>query len=264
MSTGGPHLDGQVAVVTGGARGLGYEIATALRAAGAQVVLCARDADQAAAAARRLDPSGCNAAGVACDIRDEAAVVALATAAVSRFGRIDVLVSNSGIAGPTAALWETPAADWRETIETNLTGTFLCCRAVMPVMMRQQGGSIIIVGSMTGKRPLYGRVGYAASKAALIGFTRTLAVEAGPHGVRVNLVSPGPLEGDRMQRVFDAQAAARGVPAERVRAEMLAESPLARLVPPADVASVVTFLAADTAASITGADINVSAGLVMH
>lgn len=257
-------LDGKVAIVTGGARGLGWEIAQALRAAGARLVLCGRDGEQVAEAVRRLDPDGRSAMGLPCDVREERAVAELVAAACDRFGRIDVLVNNSGIAGPTAPLWQTDPEDWRRTIDTNLTGTFLCCRAVLPVMIEQRAGSIVTIGSMTGKRPLFGRAGYAAGKTALIGLTRTLALEAGPYGIRVNLVSPGPLEGERIQRVFDAQAAALGVSPEEARRDMVADSPLARLIPARDVAAAVTFLSGDTAASITGEDLNVSAGIVMH
>jgi NAD(P)-dependent dehydrogenase (short-subunit alcohol dehydrogenase family) len=257
-------LSGKVAIVTGGTRGLGLRIAATLVKAGAQVVITGRDPDALATATAVLDPTGDAAVGIDCDIRDELAVANLVSGARARFGRIDLLVNNSGIAGPTAPLWETPTQQWLDTITTNVIGTFLCCRAVLPTMIGQRRGSIVTIGSMTGKRPLYGRTGYASSKTALIGLTRTLAMEAGPYGVRVNLVSPGPLEGERIQRVFDAQAATRGISAEDARREMVSESPLARLVPPDDVASVVAFLASDASASITGEDLNVSAGIVMY
>jgi NAD(P)-dependent dehydrogenase (short-subunit alcohol dehydrogenase family) len=252
------------AVVTGGARGLGREIVAALLEAGHQTVLSGRDKDALDATAAALDPGGERTLTVPCDIRSEADVADLTAAALDRFGRIDVLVNNSGIAGPTALLWETDPAQWREVLETNVIGTFLCCRAVLPVMVRQGSGSVVTVGSMTGKRPLHGRTGYAASKTALVGLTRTLAAEAGPHGVRVNLVSPGPLDGDRIRRVFAAQAESRGITAAQAEAEMVSDSPLGRLVPPADVASAVVFLAGPASASITGEDLNVSAGIVTY
>lgn len=117
---------------------------------------------------------------------------------------------------------------------------------------------------MTGKRPLFGRTSYAASKTALIGLTRTLATEAGPFGIRVNLVSPGPLDGERIRRVFAAQAESRGITAAEAQAEMVDESPLRRLVPPSDVAAAVVFLAGAQSKSITGEDLNVSAGIVTY
>jgi len=254
----------RTAVVTGGARGLGREIAAALLETGYRIVLSGRDKDVLTDTAARLDSSGDRVLPVPCDIRDEQAVTGLIAAALDRFGGIDVLVNNSGVAGPTAPLWETGPEQWWETLETNVFGTFLCCRAVLPSMLAQRSGSIVTIGSMTGKRPLFGRTGYAASKTALIGLTRTLAAEAGPHGVRVNLVSPGPLDGDRIRRVFLAQAESRGITADEARAEMVADSPLGRLVPPSDVASAVVFLAGPAAASVTGEDLNVSAGIVTY
>jgi NAD(P)-dependent dehydrogenase (short-subunit alcohol dehydrogenase family) len=252
------------AVITGGAKGLGREIAGAMLAAGYQVAISGRDKDALADTAGRLDTSGVRVLPVACDIRNGQAVTDLAEATLDRFGRIDVLVNNSGIAGPTAPLWETAPDEWLDTLQTNVYGTFLCCRAVLPAMVAQGAGSIVTIGSMTGKRPLFGRTGYAASKTALIGLTRTLAAEAGPFGIRVNLISPGPLDGERIRQVFAAQARQRGITAEQAQDEMVSESPLRRLVPQSDVASAVVFLAGPQSASVTGEDLNVSAGIVTY
>jgi NAD(P)-dependent dehydrogenase (short-subunit alcohol dehydrogenase family) len=257
-------LAGKVVLVTGGGRGLGSEIAKAFRAAGANLAICGRDLGVLTASAQSLDPTGESVLPLSCDIRDEQAVADLASAVLDRFGRIDVLVNNSGIAGPTAPLWESSLSEWQDTISTNLTGTFLCCRAVLPSMINRRSGSIIMVSSATGKRPLAGRAIYAASKTGLIGLTRTLALETGPNGIRVNLVSPGAIDSERLRRVLEALAASRGVSAADVLREAVSGSPLGRLVQAVDVARVITFLASDGAASITGEDINVSAGLVMY
>lgn len=257
-------LAGKTCVVTGGARGLGLNIAGSLLDAGARVVISGRDERALEDAKQLLDPSGADVLPICCDVRDEHAIASLVEAALGQFGRIDVLVNNSGIAGPTATVAAAEVQPWRDTVETNLIGTFLCCRAVLPAMIEQHGGSIVNIGTMTAKRPLLGRTSYAASKSALVGFTRTLALEVGVHDIRVNLVSPGPLEGERIQRVFQAQADSRGISVAQARDEMVSDSPLARLTPPADVAAAVTFLASEAAASITGEDLNVSAGIVMH
>jgi NAD(P)-dependent dehydrogenase (short-subunit alcohol dehydrogenase family) len=257
-------LSGKACIVTGGGHGLGLDIAAGLVNAGAQVVISGRDQRALGNARQQLDPSGTDVLSVVCDIRDEKTISDLVAAALGQFGRIDVLVNNSGVAGPTAPVAQSEVQPWRDTVETNLIGTFLCCRAVLPVMIEQGCGSIVNIGTMTAKRPLFGRTSYAASKSALVGFTRTLALEVGPHGIRVNLVSPGPLEGDRIERVFQAQADSRGISVAEARQEMVSDSPLARLTPPRDVAAAVTFLACDAAASITGEDLNVSAGIVMH
>lgn len=255
------ELTGKVAIVTGGVRGLGRQIAAALHAAGADVAITGRDAEAVTAAADEIGPG---VLPVVCDIRDEQAVDGLAPAVLDRFGRIDILVNNSGIAGPTVPLWETSPSEWRDVIDTNVLGTFLCCRAVLPTMVRQRSGSVVNIGSATGKRPIVGRTSYAASKTALIGLTRTLATEAGPHGIRVNLVSPGAIDSDRFHSVVDAMAASQGVAVADLMREVVAGSPLGRLVRPEQVTDVVTFLAGDGAGGITGEDINVSAGLVMY
>ena len=131
-------------------------------------------------------------------------------------------------------------------------------------MIERRSGAVVIIGSMTGKRPLWGRSPYAASKTALIGLTRTLAVETGPYGVRVNLISPGAVEGERIEWMMRKQAEGRGISVEEVRAELAQGSPLNRLVEAGEVAATVVFLASEGARSITGEDMNVSAGLVTY
>ena len=167
----------------------------------------------------------------------------------------DALVLAAGIPGPTAPLWEQTPEDWDATVGANLTGVFLTCRAFLPGMIERGRGSVVAIGSMTGKRPLPGRTPYAASKTALVGLVRTLAWEAGRHGVRVNLVSPGPVEGERLDGVLAAQGPG-------AREAFTAASPLARFTTAGDVVAAVRFLCSDV--SITGEDLNVSAGTVMY
>jgi NAD(P)-dependent dehydrogenase (short-subunit alcohol dehydrogenase family) len=175
-----------------------------------------------------------------------------------------VLVNNSGIAGPMSVLWEIEPEEWDETIQVNLTGTFLCCRAFLPGMTSRGSGSIVVIGSVTGKRPLHGRTPYAASKLALVGLVRTLAWEVGEYGIRVNLISPGAVAGERIERVIEGQAKTKGVTIEDAREELAAGSPLKRFVDPEHVAEAVVFLASDAGSSVTGEDLNVSAGLAMY
>ena len=146
----------------------------------------------------------------------------------------------------------------------NVFGVFAVTSTVLPVMIGQGSGSVVIVGSISGKRPLFGRSAYTSTKTALIGLTRTLAIEAGPHGIRVNLVSPGFVAGPRIEWVMRAQAEARGIDVDEVRAEFEGESPLARLTDPTDVARTVAFLTSESSAGITGADLNVNSGVVMY
>lgn len=253
-----------VAVVTGAGRGIGRAIALALARAGADLVLAARSGDALEEVGAEVEAIGRSALVVPMDLRDHHSVRALAEQSLERFGHIDTLVNNSGVAGPSAPAWEVELADWEATFAVNVTGVFLCCQAFLPAMIERGKGSIVNIGSITGKRPLLNRSPYAASKLALVGFTRTLATEVGPHGIRVNLISPGAVEGDRIQWVFEKQAESRGVGVEEVRGDYEGESPLRRLVDADDVANATVFLASDAAAAITGEDLNVNTGIVMY
>lgn len=257
-------LQDRVVVVTGAGRGIGREIALTCAAQGADVVLAARSVGALEAVAADIGAAGRAALVVETDVADRAAVLAMADAAHDRFGRVDVLVNNSGIGGPSAPLWEVDPDEWAETMATNVTGVFHCCQALVPAMIEQGSGSVVTIGSITGKRPLLNRAAYATSKAALIGLTRTLAEECGPRGVRVNLISPGTVEGERIDWVFEQQAAAQGRSVEEVRSAFVEMAPLRRLVSPTDIANAVVYLGSDLAAGVTGADLNVTAGLVMY
>jgi NAD(P)-dependent dehydrogenase (short-subunit alcohol dehydrogenase family) len=257
-------LSGQAAIVTGAGRGIGASIADRLAREGADLVLAARDVEALTATARQVEQLGRRAVVQQCDVRVDADVAAMADRALTEFGRVDLLVNNSGIGGPSGNLWELDAQAWRDTLDVNVFGAFLCCRAVLPAMVRQGSGSIVFIGSMTGKRPLLGRTPYASSKMALLGLARTLALEAGQHGIRVNLISPGPVEGDRLDWVMAAQAEVRGVSVDQVRAEFVSGAPLGRLVRTRDVADAVVFLASELSTAITGVDLNVSAGVTMY
>lgn len=267
-SSGGPVasglLDNRTAVVTGGGHGIGQVIAARLAQVGATVVVTGRSLDALEATAGAITACGGTAHAVPADVTSAEAIDRL-LARVTELGlEVDVLVNNSGIAGPSAPLWEVDPADWDGAFAVNVRGVFLCCRAFLPSMLARGRGSVVTIGSMTGKRPITGRTTYAATKAALIGLTRTLAHEAGPRGVRVNLVSPGPVAGDRIERVFRMMADHEDITPEEARRRFTDPSALKRLIPPEDIAGAVVYLASDLAASVTGEDLNVSAGIVMH
>ena len=259
MSEGRP-----VAVVTGAGRGIGREVALALSGAGADLVLAGRDPSTLEATAEVAAGIGAATLCVRTDVTSEEDVAALGRASLERFGAVDALIANSGVGGPSGPMWELDRDAWDETFAVNVTGVFLSARAFLPSMLERGRGSVVVIGSMTGKRPLWGRTPYAASKLALVGLVRTLAVEAAPSGVRVNLVSPGPVAGERMDWVFRAQAEGRGISIEEARDETVAQIPIGRLIEPREVADAVISLTLGSLSAVTGADLNVSGGLVMY
>jgi len=254
----------RVSIVTGASQGIGREIALALAERGDTVVLAARDASRLAEVSEEIDRAGGECLVARTDVTDLGSVEAMAAAAVDRFGRIDVVVANSGVGGPSGVLWELDPKEWQHTFDVNVTGVFHTARATIPAMIAGGGGALVMIGSISGKRPLYGRTAYTASKLALVGLARTLALETGPHGIRVNLISPGFVEGPRIDWVIRAQAQARGLTEDAVRAEFEGLSPLGRLTSARDVAEAVLFLTSERASALTGVDLNVNAGVVMY
>jgi len=239
-------------VVTGAGQGIGRSIALAFAAGGARVALAARSVDRLERVAAEVEAAGGEALAVPTDVGDPTAVQRLAATVLGRWGAPGALVASAGVAGPIAPVWEVETEAWEATLRTNVTGVFLCCRAFLPAMMERGCGSVVVIGSMTGKRPLPQRAAYAASKTALIGLVRTVAWDAA--GVRVNLVSPGPVEGRRLDAVLPPEA----------RRGLVGASPLRRLTTAEEVARAVRFLCSADAAAITGEDLNVSAGSVSH
>ena len=257
-------LKDKVAVVTGGGQGIGREIALAYAKQGAHLVLASRTVEKLEGVVAEIEALGQKAFAVQTDLRDPEQVDHLAAKSLDHFGRIDVLVNNSGIAGPVAPLWEVDNEGWQNTFDINVHGVFYACRAFIPSMLAQGSGSIIVIGSMTGKRPMLNRTPYTATKMALVGIVRTLAWDLGTSGVRVNLISPGAVAGPRMENSFKAQAEVKGISVDEARSHFTDASPKKILTDPADVANTAIFLGSEMSGSITGEDVNVSAGVVMY
>lgn len=257
-------LQDKVAVITGAGRGIGRAIAQAYAQEGAHLVLAARDVVALEETRALVAEHKRDVLVLELDLREEESIRAMAEQVLIHFGHVDILVNNSGIAGPTAPLWEVDTHEWRETLDVNLTGPYLCCHALLPSMIARKNGNVLMIGSITGKRPLPGRTPYAAAKLGLVGLMRTLAWELGPHNIRVNLISPGPVEGERITRVIHDLAVLRGISVEDAQRSFMRDSPLTRMAPPTDIANAAVFLASDLSGSTTGEDFNVSVGITMY
>jgi len=248
-------LAGRTALVSGGGNGLGAAIARALHAAGAEVVVTGRRPEPLAELVESL---GDRADWRTCDVSDSASVAELADSLSDR--TISILVNNAGIAGPVAPLTEIAEAEWDEVFDVNVRGVFLMCRAFLPAMVERRQGDVINVASVSGKRPLIRRTPYCASKMAVIGLTSTLAYEVGPAGVNVNTLSPGPVEGPRMERNFRLEAERTGSSEAAARDAFVSRAALGRMVTAEEVgAAAVAMLAMP---GLCGADIDLSAGMV--
>ncbi len=241
-------LEGKRVLVTGAASGAGAEIARQFDAAGARVAIC--DIDPQAVATMASSSPGI--LGEICDIGDDAAVDRLFTTVVARFGGLDVLVNNVGIAGPTARAEDITTAEWERTLRVNVGSHFFCCRRAIPLMKQAGGGAIVNISSTSARTGLPLRLPYVVSKAAVLSLTSNLARELGPVGIRVNAILPGGIRGPRLERVIGAKAAALGIPPAQYESELVQFISLRSLVEPTDIAAMAVFLASPAARFVTG------------
>ncbi len=244
-------LNGKSALVTGASRGIGREIALALAGHGVKVALAARTKERLEELADQINGADGTALPLAVDARDSAAVNETAAAAAEAFDGLDILVNNAGVTRDTLII-RMKDGDWSGPLETNLSGAFYFARAAARGMMRQRSGRIVNITSVVGVSGNAGQANYAASKAGLIGLTKSLAKELGPRGITVNAVAPGFIETDMTA----------GLPDE-IREKVLGATPLGCFGDPSDVASAVCFLASDEARYITGHVLHVDGGLAM-
>lgn len=238
-------LEGRVAVVTGAARGIGLAVAERLTASGASVAVWDVDGSEAEKAAAGLS----GACPVSVDISDAGSVDKAVAATLDRYGRIDCLVNNAGIAGPTGPLWEYPIDIWRKIVDIDLTGVFLCCRAVVPVMLKGDYGRIVNVASVAGKEGNPNASAYSSAKAGVIALTKSLGKELAATGIRVNAVTPATVQTEILKQFDQAQVD-----------YMLSKIPMGRLGLPEENAALIAWLCSPDCSFSTGAVFDTSGG----
>jgi len=245
--------NGMRVLVTAGAAGIGKAFALTFADAGARVFVC--DIDPGALDAlrtARAEIGGCIA-----DVAEPKQVDHLFAAASAFLGGLDVLINNAGISGPTAPVEAISIDDWNRTLAVDLNGMFYCTRRAVPLLKQAGGGSIINLSSAAGRLGFPLRTPYAAAKWAVVGFTKSLAMELGTANIRVNAIQPGMVEGERIERVIAAKARALGVSVDDYRQQLLSKVSLRRMVSPQDVANMALFLATDAGRNISGQALSV-------
>ncbi len=253
------RFQGRNVVVTGAGQGIGRAIAAGFAAEGARVVLAGRNEEKVRLAARALSP---NAIGIGCDVTRAADVNALTEASLAHLGSIDILVNNAGTI-TMASVADLAEDDWDQVMDVNAKGVFLCTRAVLAHMLDRRSGVIINISSGAGKRGYKLLAHYCASKAAVIGFTRAVALEVAPH-VRVNCICPGVTNTPMLEQEYAWETGMTGEPKASIQHRWLSSIPMAKFLEPEDISRPTLFLASDDASEMTGQAINVTGGMVME
>jgi NAD(P)-dependent dehydrogenase (short-subunit alcohol dehydrogenase family) len=259
------QLNEKVAIVTGGGKGIGRAIALAFAADGAAVVLAGRTLSKLEETADVIKKKGGRAIAVQTDVSDEKQVERMVAETVSTFGRIDVLVNNAGIIGPTVNVVDMDLNAWSEALAINLTGSLLASKHVLKHMIPRRSGTIINISSERGRTgdgksgsPM--RTSYSCSKAGMIALAESLSVEVGQYNIRVNSITPAAVKGDRIINVIKAKAQATGVSFDELMSKLVDNYSLKRAVEEEEVAAAAVFLASDAASGITGQSLPVSCG----
>ena len=256
------NLKNKVAVITGPAKGMGRAVTLAFAQEGCRLVLAGRDVAAIEPVAQEARALGVAAIVVPCNLVDAAQTEALAGQALEAFGRIDILVNVAGGSGPIGKTgWETSSEEFNEIVELNMTGCFNTMHAVLPTMIEQRAGKVVNVGGTFGMRGRAGRVAYSTSKWGLRGITKSFALEAGPHGINVNCVAPGMVDGPRFREKVCADMARKlGITLEEAMKRHAQDYALRRVSEDQDVANACLFLASDVSRQITGVDLPVDGG----
>ena len=254
------RLKDKVAIVTGGGRGIGKAISMAFASEGATVMIAARTSSSLDDTVEKIKSGGGRARAIQTDVSDETQVQRLVADTIKYHGKIDILVNNSGIGGPTVNVIDLRLQDWNEVLAVNLTGTMLCAREVLKHMIPRGKGNIVNIGSDGGRFGYPMRSPYCVSKWGVMGLTETLAVEVGQYGIRVNCVSPAAVKGERLMNVVAGRSKATGVPFEDLMSKITANYSLQRPTEEAEVEAAEVFLASDESSGITGHTLVVNCG----
>jgi NAD(P)-dependent dehydrogenase (short-subunit alcohol dehydrogenase family) len=253
----------KVCVVTGATRGIGWRLALDFAADGGLVVATGRNAEALGKLEREIAGAGGQVLPVRADLAKLDQCRMLIERALEKWGRIDVLVNNLGITGAHKSVKDLTPEEWQEALDTNLNSVYGCCHYAVGSMMEKRSGAIVNISSTGTKMRSPFRAAYVATKMGMVGLSKVLAQELGPYGIRVNVVSPGFVDGERSDEAQALMAKNEGVSKDEVRRRILALSPLNRSVPPADISSMVRYLASDLGRSLTGQDIDVAAGMIV-
>lgn len=256
----GMRLKGKVALVTGGGKGIGKQIVLLFAKEGADLAVFGPLADELHLVRKQVEALSRTCLVYTVNVAAERQVSRAAQSSLQSLGRVDVLINNAAVLGSTAPIAQLSTASWTEEIAVNLTGAFLCCRAVLPEMMKRKTGKIINIASVAGQRAYPLRSPYAVSKAGLIALTRTLAAEVGSYNIQVNAIAPGPVSGNRMNRVIKERAKSTGRSIANIQKSYLSSLALGRMVEEEDVARMALFIAGKEGDNMTGQVFNVCSG----
>jgi NAD(P)-dependent dehydrogenase (short-subunit alcohol dehydrogenase family) len=259
-------LDGQVAIVVGGARGIGEAIAHTFSQEGASIALVDLEKmkPQLDEVTRAINQTGGKAIAIVADCTDERQVNSMVDETVGRWGKIDILINSAGLRGPLVAVQEISEQEWDSVLAVNLKAVFFCCKAVLKVMMKQRSGSIVSISGTAGKEGMALRGSLCAAKWGLLGLTQTIAKEAGPYGIRANVICPGGMDEPDLRAMYAERAKGLGMEFSELEKTVLELTPLRKYAKHDEVAKAALFLASSDSSHTTGESLNVSGGRLMN
>ena len=259
-------LAGQVAIVVGSGRGIGEVIARTFAKEGAAIALVdlAKMKAELEGIAQEISQNGGKAIAIVADCTDDSQVKKMVDETVRRWGKIDILVNSAGLRGPLVPVQDITEEEWDTVLDVNLKGVFLCCRAVLKVMMQQKSGSIVSISGTAGKEGMALRGSLCAAKWGLLGLTQTIAKEAGPSGIRANIICPGGMDEPELRDMYAERAKGLGMEFSQLEKSVLELTPLRKYAKHDEVAKAALFLASSDSSHTTGESLNVSGGRLMN